>query len=89
MVALFGTQWKLHTLTGYVSFTSGTSVEQDHQFSITCFLVGGTGRKWSFLSTSQRRQAVLDHIVSMVGEENHDLVYGVEEAMEQEWIKEP
>ena len=77
------------SLTGFVSFTFDTSVPQDSQFSMTCFIVGGTGRKWSMLPPLKRRQAVLDQIASMVGEGNKHLVYETVETIEQEWIKEP
>lgn len=43
----------------------------------------------SVLPPLKRRQAVLDQIGSMVGQENQHLVYETEEIIEQEWIKEP
>jgi len=76
------------SLTGTVSFSYDTSVEDDDQYSITCFIVGGTGRKWSILSPIKRRQTVLDQIATMVGEEHGHRVYDTEEIIEDEWIKE-
>lgn len=76
------------SLNGYVSFTNDTCAPSDSQFSITCFLVGETGRSWSILSPIKRRQAVLDQIASMVEEEHRRKVYDTEEIIEQEWAKE-
>ncbi|KUJ23819.1 putative flavin-containing amine oxidase [Mollisia scopiformis] len=76
------------SLTGHVSFTRDTSVPSDSQYSLTCFIVGGTGRSWSILSPIKRRQAVLDQIAGMVEEEHRRKVYDTEEIIEQEWIKE-
>lgn len=76
------------SLTGAVSFSYDTSVEADAQYSITCFIVGGTGRKWSILSPIKRRQTVLDQIAAMVGDEYGHRVYQTEEIIEDEWIKE-
>jgi monoamine oxidase len=73
---------------GAVSFSYDTSVEADRQYSITCFIVGGTGRKWSILSSIKRRQTVLDQIATMVGDEHGHRVYQTEEIVEDEWIKE-
>jgi monoamine oxidase len=76
------------SLNGYVSFTNDTCVLSDSQFSITCFLVGSTGRSWSILSPIKRRQVVLDQIASMVEGEHRRKVYDTEEIVEQEWAKE-
>ncbi|CZR56114.1 related to amine oxidase [flavin-containing] B [Phialocephala subalpina] len=78
----------LTSLNGPVSFTRDTSVPSDSQFSLTCFLVGSTGRRWSILSPIKRRQAVLDQIAGMIEEEHKRKVYETEEIIEQEWIKE-
>ncbi|XXG97383.1 hypothetical protein Hte_003684 [Hypoxylon texense] len=45
---------------GPVSFTRDTSVPDDDQWSITCFLVGSMGRAWSESSDAERRKAVLE-----------------------------
>jgi monoamine oxidase len=71
-----------------VSFSYDTSVEADGHYSITCFIVGGTGRKWSVLSPTKRRQTVLNQITAMVGDEHGHRVYETEEIIEDEWIKE-
>ncbi|KAE8446359.1 hypothetical protein EG329_012108 [Mollisiaceae sp. DMI_Dod_QoI] len=76
------------SLHGHVSFTRDTSVPSLSQFSLTCFIVGGTGRSWSVLSPIKRREAVLDQIASMVEDEHERKVYETEEIIEQEWVKE-
>ncbi|KAI8648377.1 Amine oxidase [Fusarium sp. Ph1] len=44
---------------GPIVFTRDTCVPEDEQYSITCFHVGGPGRKWSALSAQERQDAVL------------------------------
>ncbi|KAI4867004.1 putative amine oxidase [Hypoxylon rubiginosum] len=45
---------------GPISFTRDTSVPDDDQWSITCFLVGSTGRAWSKSSEAEPREAVVE-----------------------------
>ncbi|CZR67640.1 related to amine oxidase [Phialocephala subalpina] len=73
------------SVNGTVSFSYDTSVEADGQYSITCFIVAGTGRKWSILSPIRRRKTVLDEIAALVGDENGHEVYQTEEIIEDEW----
>ncbi|KAJ4251850.1 hypothetical protein NW762_011147 [Fusarium torreyae] len=47
------------SLDGPISFTRDTSVPEDGQYSITCFMVGQPGRDWSRLSPKDRRDVVL------------------------------
>lgn len=55
------------TAEGPISFTRDTCVEGKlGQFSITCFMVGATGRTWSLLPKAARRTAVLDHYKRMM-----------------------
>jgi monoamine oxidase len=76
------------SVTGAVSFSYDTSVEADGQYSITCFIVAGTGRKWSILSPIKRRKTILDQIAALVGDEHGYKVYQTEEIIEDEWVKE-
>lgn len=73
---------------GPVTFTRDTSTEQDGQYSITCFLVGDAGRKWSILSRRARRVAILDHLARMAGPAHARKVYEASETVEHEWVKE-
>lgn len=76
------------TVNGAVSISYDTSVEADGQYSISCFIVAGTGRKWSILSPIKRRKTVLDEIAALVGDEHCHKVYQTEEIIEDEWVKE-
>jgi monoamine oxidase len=76
-------------LNGAVPFSFDTSIDDDDRYSITCFSVGGTGRKWSILSPIKRSQTVLDQIASMIGDKHGHRVYETDEVIEMEWIKEP
>jgi hypothetical protein len=51
------------SLIGFVSFTRDTSVPQDFQFSITCFIVGGTGHQGLF---SLHSNAVKLYLIKLV-----------------------
>jgi monoamine oxidase len=50
------------------------------------FIIGGTGRKWSIVPSVKRRQAVLEHVASMVGKEHGYSAYETEEVIEKKWI---
>ncbi|KAK0616979.1 hypothetical protein B0T14DRAFT_589294 [Immersiella caudata] len=52
---------------GPVSLTRETCVEGDDHYSLTCSIVGSAGREWSALSTTERKQKVLDHISGVFG----------------------
>ncbi|KAI8960644.1 putative amine oxidase [Daldinia sp. FL1419] len=50
---------------GPVSFTRDTSVPEDDQWSITCFLVGEMGRTWNKSPKDERQEAVLEQFSSV------------------------
>ncbi|KAI1135341.1 putative amine oxidase [Hypoxylon sp. FL0543] len=50
---------------GPVSFTRDTSVPDDDQWSISCFIVGEFGRAWSKSAETKRREAVLGQFNSV------------------------
>ncbi|OTB01150.1 hypothetical protein M426DRAFT_323666 [Hypoxylon sp. CI-4A] len=47
---------------GPVSFTRDTSVPEDDQWSLSCFLTGDLGRAWNQLPEIERKEAVLSQI---------------------------
>ncbi|PMD26259.1 hypothetical protein NA56DRAFT_668131 [Hyaloscypha hepaticicola] len=51
-----GLRGSFFSFKGAVSFADDTSVDADGQYSITCFIVGSTGRKRSILYPIKRRQ---------------------------------
>lgn len=75
---------------GPIMFTRDTCIEEDNQYSITCFIVGDPGRKWSALSIAGRKQAVLMHFTKLmsaaVGE--GDIPHPIN-IIEMEWVKQP
>lgn len=71
---------------GPVAVARDTSVEANRQFSLTCFVNGEPGRKWSKLPQHERRAQVLAQLSTMYG--NRDDVYKPIEIFEQEWINE-
>lgn len=68
MILVFDRAWwrelglsgRIMSMNGPFSMTRDTCVEEDEQYSITCFLLGDRGREWSKLNKIARRQAVLD-----------------------------
>ncbi|KAK3693237.1 putative amine oxidase [Podospora appendiculata] len=69
MVLIFPTPWwreaglsgamESTKLEGPISFTRDTCSEQDGHYSITCFMTGESGRRWSILPAKERREEVL------------------------------
>lgn len=58
----------------------------DGQFSLTCFVVGEEGRKWSKLSADQRKRQVIDQVsVFAAGYDAPEPI----QILEKEWVKEP
>ncbi|KAK1759897.1 flavin-containing amine [Echria macrotheca] len=50
---------------GPVSVACDTCSEQDNHYSLTCFVVGETGRRWSTNGEDQRRSEVWGHVRSV------------------------
>ncbi|PKY02738.1 FAD/NAD(P)-binding domain-containing protein [Aspergillus campestris IBT 28561] len=50
----------METDLGPILFSRDTSIPDDDQWSITCFIVGKRGREWSLLSSSERRRTAWD-----------------------------
>ena len=74
---------------GPVSFTRDTCSEEDGQYSITCFLVGELGRRWSTLSDQDRRTQVLDQVRAVFGVgANASHIPEPVKVHEMEWAKE-
>ena len=74
---------------GPVSFTRDTCSEEDGQYSITCFLVGELGRRWSALSDEDRRTQVLDQVRAVFGVgANASHIPEPVKVHEMEWAKE-
>lgn len=71
-------------------FTRDTCIEEDNQFSITCFIVGDPGRKWSALSIAGRKRAVLKHFKQLMSVvvKPEDIPQPID-VIEQEWVKQP
>jgi monoamine oxidase len=77
---------------GPISFSRDTCVEADKQYSITCFIVGDTGRRWSKWSAAERRRIVTEQFDSFFGEAARAAGVKVPPAInviEKEWIKDP
>lgn len=77
---------------GPISFSRDTCIEADNQFSITCFIVGESGRQWSKRSAAERRRQVMEQFDGFFGAAARQV--GVEvpapvNLIEKEWIKDP
>lgn len=73
---------------GAIAFTRDTCTPENGQFSITCFHVGETGRKWSALEDTERRRVVLEEFKAAFG----TIVSEIPEPLniiEKEWTKDP
>jgi monoamine oxidase len=77
---------------GPISFSRDTCVPEDKQYSITCFIVGDSGRRWSKWSAAARRRIVAEHFDSFFGEAARAVGVAVPvpiNVIEKEWIKDP
>jgi monoamine oxidase len=74
---------------GPYSHTRDTSDEAQGQYSLTCFVTGAPGRKWSKLSAEERKEAIFSQLVSVFGSENERHIRSPVEVFEQEWAKDP
>lgn len=59
-----GLSGALQAQDGAITFSRDTSIPDDDQWSITCFVVGERGRQWSQLSQDERRQSAWTQFVS-------------------------
>lgn len=55
----------VETQAGPILFSRDTSIPDDNQWSITCFIVGNRGRGWSLLSQDERRRAVWEQFLAI------------------------
>uniref|UniRef100_A0A0B7K5E4 Amine oxidase n=1 Tax=Bionectria ochroleuca TaxID=29856 RepID=A0A0B7K5E4_BIOOC len=77
---------------GPISFSRDSCSELDGQYSITCFMVGESGRSWSKWSAAQRRKLVVEQFDNVFGRAARDKGIAVPapvNVIELEWIKEP
>ncbi|KAF1812577.1 amine oxidase [Eremomyces bilateralis CBS 781.70] len=77
---------------GPISFSRDSCVEADGQYSITCFIVGDPGRRWSKWSAAERRRRVAEQFDAHFGQAARDVGVTVPAAVniiEKEWIKDP
>jgi monoamine oxidase len=76
--------------TGPICFTRDTCSEDDGQYSITGFMVGDIGRRWSKFSMAKRKQQVLDQLYSALRSVSQTLsIPEPIEVIEKEWTKDP
>ena len=82
--------WRAEGFNGYFGSFSGpitlardTSVDEKNHFSLTCFVNGLPGRKWSKLPAHERRAAVLKQLSR--GFKNNPAVFHPIEVFDQIW----
>lgn len=73
---------------GHIAFTRDTCTPENGQFSITCFHVGETGRKWSKLDADERRRAVLAEFRAAFSTAVKEIPEPLN-IIEKEWTKDP
>lgn len=75
------------SVTGPISLTRDTSDDDAGQYSLTCFITGTPGLKWSRLGRHRRRETALEQLVVMFGGDNRQNIHDYADAVEQEWSK--
>lgn len=73
---------------GPFTLTRDTSIPSAASFSLTCFIVGELGRKWSRLTASERRAKVLAQLGHVYGPAHRQVASNPIQYVEQEWSKE-
>ncbi|KAH6996950.1 putative amine oxidase [Ilyonectria destructans] len=82
----------MQSIEGPIAFSRDTCSEKDNQYSITCFLVGDTGRAWSKWSAVERRRLVtaqFDAVMSSTARAKGIDVPPPINIIEKEWVKDP
>ncbi|EED21860.1 amine oxidase, putative [Talaromyces stipitatus ATCC 10500] len=75
---------------GPICFSRDTCSEEDGQYSITCFLVGDVGRRWSKFSAAMRKKQVKDQFYAAFRSAKPALpTLEPIEVIEKEWAKDP
>lgn len=74
--------------TGPASFSRDTSIPADDQWSITCFIAGDLGRRWSKLSRKSRQEKMWEQFLNVFNNFVDEIPTPIN-VIEQEWIKEP
>jgi monoamine oxidase len=72
---------------GPIGFTRDTSVDQDGQYSMVCFMVGDNGRKWSRCDHEEKIRQVTEQIKTMFGCKGN-VVPPPDKVLLQDWSKE-
>lgn len=76
------------SFTGPASITRDTSNAAIGHYSLTCFIVGETGRKWSQLPPSERQTTVLQQLGTIFGAAHAEEAQNPIELFEHEWSEE-
>ena len=79
---------QVSSLTGPISFSWEASDAQKRHYSLALFIAGDAVKKWQTLPGSQREQALLDHLVQLVGSEHRDVVLATLEVNIKDWTTE-
>lgn len=74
---------------GPVSSARDTSVDDDRNYALTCFVNGQFGREWSTLDPHARRAAVIRQLARVYNAGPDSEVYRPIEVFEQIWMNEP
>lgn len=87
--------WREHGLSGIISsvlglisFSRDTCIEEDRQYSITCFIVGDTGRQWSKLPAAAKREQVMRQVERAFQKTVQNVPQPIS-VIEQDWSTEP
>ncbi len=73
---------------GPASLTRDSSNPEEGQHSLTCFIVGDPGRKWSKLSPTDRKASILSQLGTIFGPKHSVEASKPIEFFEQDWSKE-
>jgi monoamine oxidase len=77
-----------HSFKGPISLTRDSSSPAYNHYSLTCFVVGEPGRKWSTFSRPERHTQILEQVASIYGPQLSEKAKIPLSILEQDWAQE-
>lgn len=92
-ICLFKTPWwrrqgacgLVQSFKGPINHCRDTSVDQDENFALTCFITSGPARRWLALATEERRTAVVSQLGRLFGVDTSTVEAELLDTIESEW----
>lgn len=92
-ICLFKTPWwrklgacgLVQSFRGPINHSRDTSVDQDENYALTCFITSGPARRWLAMGDGERRDAVVSQLARLFGVEKSMVEEELLDKMESQW----